>query len=143
MALLTSFSRDPLMPVRIMLGLLYLPHWFYKILRMEASARFFESGGFHPGTFFLYVALVMEIACAIGFIFNIQTKWLGLVSAGVMGFAGIAVFNTKGVGWLWNLGGVEYLFFWGFCSVVVAADAWRREWQVNGKLSLFGTPRYA
>ncbi|WP_164868098.1 DoxX family protein [Rhodovarius crocodyli] len=134
---------DALMPIRVAAGLLYIPHWLYKVMNMSGSATFFESAGFYPGMFFLYLALVTEGICAVSFIFNIQVKWTGFMSAGVLAVAAYAVLATKGFGWLWNKGGIEYIVLWAFLSVVFAAEAWRREWVANGRLSLFGTPRYA
>ena len=134
---------DALMPIRVAAGLLFLPHLAFKLGNLAGSARFFESAGFHPGMAFVYLALVTEAVCAVGLVFNIQTKWVGFISAGVLAVAAYAVLATKGIGWLWNLGGIEYIVFWAFISVVIAAEAWRREWLANGRLSLFGTPRYA
>jgi putative oxidoreductase len=127
---------DPLMPIRVMAGLFYLPHILFKLNGMAGSAAFFGKAGFHPPMLFLVLALVAEVVCAVGLTFGILTKWVGSVSAGVMGFAIYAIFATKGVGWLWNLGGVEYLVFWAVTSLAIAAEAWRREWQAHGRLFL-------
>jgi putative oxidoreductase len=59
-----------------------------------------------------------------------------MISAVVMANAVIAVFHTKGAGWLWNLGGVEYLVFWGISSLALAANAWKQEWIEHGRVGL-------
>ena len=129
---------DPLLPIRVMAGLFYAPHILFKLNAMAGSAAFFAKAGLHPPMLFLGMALLAETVCLVGFTFGILVKWVGLVSAGVMGFAVYATIVTKGPGWLWNLGGVEYLVFWGVTSLALAAAAWRREWQAHGRLYLFG-----
>ena len=52
-------------------------------------------------------------------------RWTALLSAGCMAVAAYAVFATKGVGWLWNMGGVEYLVMWAVVSLAVAYGAWK------------------
>ena len=44
------------------------------------------------------------------------------MSAGCMAVAAYAVFATKGVGWLWNMGGVEYLAMWALVSLAPVAQ---------------------
>lgn len=129
---------DPVVVVRLMAGLFYVPHVLFKLNGIPGSLAFFGRAGFNPPGFWLTLAIAMEIACAVGLTLNIQTKWLGLVSAGVMGFAAYAVFATKGVAWMWNMGGVEYLTFWGVASAALAVHAWKQEWSANHRLSLFG-----
>lgn len=123
---------DPVVVMRVTLGLLYLPHIAFKLRGMEGAAAFFGKAGFEPAMLFVVLALVAETLCAAGFIFNILVKWIGLMSAGVMAVAAYAVFATKGVGWLWNLGGIEYIALWGLMSLVLAAHAWREERRTYG-----------
>lgn len=123
---------DPVVVMRVTLGLLYLPHIAFKLRGMEGAAAFFGKAGFEPAMLFVVLALVAETLCAAGFIFNILVKWIGLMSAGVMAVAAYAVFATKGVGWLWNLGGIEYIALWGLMSLVLAAHAWREESRTYG-----------
>ncbi|WP_448203645.1 DoxX family protein [Azospirillum sp. sgz302134] len=129
---------NPVVVLRVMCGVFYIPHVLFKLNGMEGAATFFAKAGFSPPMAFVVLALVMEIACAVGLTFDLYTKWVGLLSAGVMGVAAYAVFNTKGVGWLWNLGGVEYLVFWAVSSLALAVHAWKAEWEHTGHLSLFG-----
>ncbi|WP_448189444.1 DoxX family protein [Azospirillum sp. sgz301742] len=129
---------EPAIVVRMMCGLLYIPHILFKLNAMDGAAAFFGKAGFTPPMAFVVLALVMETVCAVGLTFNIHTKWVGLLSAGVMAVAAYAVFATKGVGWLWNLGGVEYLAFWGVSSLALAAHAWKQERKTYGRITLFG-----
>lgn len=117
---------DPVVVVRLMCCLFYAPHILFKLQNMAGSAAFF--GRVLPmGEVMLYLAIAAETACLVGLTLNILTKWLGFVSAGIMAIAVYATLMTKGIGWLWNLGGVEYLVFWGVASVALAVHAWKQE----------------
>lgn len=126
---------EPAVALRLLCGLFYAPHILFKLANMAGSAAFFGRVLPH-GELMLYMALAAETACLIGLTFDVMVKWLGLVSAGVMGIAIYATLMTKGAGWLWNLGGVEYLAFWGLGSVALAIHAWKREWQRHGRFFL-------
>lgn len=134
--------KDPLVSVRVAIGLLYLPHIAFKLTGWDGAIAFFGKAGFQPALAFVLLALVMETACAVGLTFDILTKWVGLLSAAVMGVAAYAVFATKGAGWLWNLGGVEYLAVWAGLSLLVSAFAWAREKSTYGR-NFFLFPRVA
>ncbi|MBR0657911.1 DoxX family protein [Neoroseomonas oryzicola] len=117
---------DPVVVVRLMCGLFYAPHILFKLGNMAGSAAFF--GRVLPyGEVMLYLAIAAETACLVGLTLNVMVKWLGFVSAGIMAIAVYATVMTKGAGWLWNLGGVEYLVFWGVTSVALAVNAWKQE----------------
>lgn len=118
--------RNPMVIIRIMCGLFYLPHILFKLNGFAGSLAFFGKAGFNPPMFFVILALVMETICLVGLTFDILTRYVGVISAGVMGVALIAVYNTKGAFWLWNLGGVEYLIFWAVASLAVALYAWQK-----------------
>lgn len=128
--------RNPAVFLRIALGVLYLPHIAFKLMDMNGAAGFFGKAGFQPAMFFVVLAIVMESIAAIGLTFNILVKWAGLISAGVMAVAVFAIFMVKGAGWLWNLGGVEYLVFWAVASFVLALQAWMAELREYGRLSI-------
>lgn len=118
--------------IRMIAGAFYVPHIVYKILGFDASLVFFAKAGLEPALLFLILSLVTESICAVGMFFGILTRWVGLMSAGTMVVAAYATFNTKGVGWLWNKGGVEYLAFWGIVSLSLAWLAWREHWAQKG-----------
>jgi putative oxidoreductase len=119
--------------VRVLCGVLYLPHIVFKLAALDGAAAFFAKAGFQPPMLFMVLGLLAETACAVGLSFNILTKWVGLLSAGVMVVATYAVVATKGAGWLWNLGGVEYLALWAALSVVVSVQAWSTERSTYGR----------
>ncbi|CCE05137.1 DoxX family protein [Bradyrhizobium sp. STM 3843] len=133
----SSFDvTDPAVFFRLMLGALYLPHIAFKLMDLNGAQAFFGKAGFHPALFFVVLALVMESVSAIGLIFNLYLKYTGLISAGVIAVATYAVIATKGPGWLWNLGGVEYLVLWCSGSFVLALNAWRKEVAQYGRVFL-------
>jgi putative oxidoreductase len=121
-----NFS-NPLVPVRIMLGLLFVPHIAFKLADIAGATAFFASVGFRPAVVFVWLAIAMESISAICLIFGILTKWTGLLAAGVMCTAILAVLSIKGMVWLWNLGGIEYNVVWAGLCMLVAVYAWRDE----------------
>jgi putative oxidoreductase len=131
----SSFDvTDPAVFFRMALGALYVPHILFKLMDMGGAQAFFGKVGLHPALFFVVLALVMESVSALGLMFNIFVKYTGLISAGVLAVAIYAVVATKGIGWYWNLGGVEYLVLWAAGSFVFALDAWRREVAQYGRI---------
>ncbi|WP_439594464.1 DoxX family protein [Falsiroseomonas sp.] len=135
---------NPVVVVRLLCGLFYGPHILFKLGNMAGSAAFFGKVLPFP-ELFLYLAIAAELACFFGLTLNIMTKWLGLLSAGVMAVAVYATVMTKGMGWFWNLGGIEYLAFWGIASASLAVQAWKQEQATYGRLSFLlpTTPRLA
>lgn len=125
---------DPAVFLRLTLGALYLPHIAFKLMDLNGAQAFFGKAGFHPALFFVVLALVMESVSAFGLIFNVMIKYTGLISTGVLAVAMYAVVATKGVGWLWNLGGLEYLALWCGGSFVLALNAWRKEFSTYGRV---------
>lgn len=126
---------DPVVVLRLMCGLFYAPHILFKLSNMAGSTAFF--GRVLPyGEVMLYLAIAAETACLVGITLNVMVKWLGFVSAGIMAIAVYATVMTKGLGWLWNLGGVEYLVFWGVSSVALAVHAWKQEKSAYGRVFL-------
>ncbi len=125
--------RDPLVVIRILCGLLYVPHILFKLNGMAGAAAFFAKAGLTPAMPFVILAVIAESICAIGLVSGIMTKWVGLLSAAVMALATQAVLATKGAIWLWNFGGVEYNVFWSALSLILAIHAWQQERERYGR----------
>jgi putative oxidoreductase len=124
----TSKSFDlsnPVVVVRMMCGLFYIPHVLFKLQGFEGSAAAFAKMGFEPAVPWLLLAITTETLCAVGLTLNMYVQFTGLMSAGVMALAVYGTFTTKGVHWMWNFGGVEYLAFWGVASFALAVAAWK------------------
>lgn len=126
---------DPMVVVRIICGAFYFPHAISKIIGFSGSVAFFTRAGFYPPEAFVVLSIVMELTCAIGLTFGLFPKYLGIVSAGLMAVAAYATIVTKGLGWFWAQGGIEYLVFWGVASLAVALHAWNREPGVFGRFA--------
>jgi putative oxidoreductase len=120
---------NPIVVVRLMCGLFYIPHVLFKVLGFSGSLIGFAKMGFEPPLFWVPLAIATELICAIGLTFNIQTKFVGLMSAGTMALAVYGTFATKGIHWMWNFGGVEYLVMWGAASLSLAVHAWVTEFR--------------
>lgn len=108
--------------LRIVCGLFFLPHIYFKIAGNPPPALgVFKAAGFKPAGFFMNVAMVVETIAALGLICGAFTFWAAILAAASLAVAGIAVcFANKGVKWLWNLGGMEFPIFWSLCCVAVA-----------------------
>lgn len=120
---------NPVVVVRLMCGLFYVPHALFKITGFAASLIGFSKMGFEPPVFWVSLAIATELICVIGLTLNIQVKFVGLMSAGTMALAAYGTFVTKGVHWMWNFGGIEYLTMWGVASLSLAVHAWVTEYR--------------
>jgi putative oxidoreductase len=126
---------NPIVVVRLMAGLFYVPHVLFKLMGFSASVAAFGKMGFDPPLYWLLLAIVTETICAIGLTLNLYTRYIGLMSAGTMALAVYGTFATKGVHWMWNFGGVEYLVFWGVASLALAIYAWKEVWAAEKGIS--------
>lgn len=117
---------DPTVVVRLMAGLFYIPHVLFKVMGFAGAAGAFGKMGFNPPEFWVTLAIITEIVCAIGLTLNIYTRYVGLASAGTMALAVYGTIMAKGAMWMWNFGGVEYLVFWGVASLALAVQAWKK-----------------
>lgn len=120
-----DFSNG-LVILRIICGLFFFPHLYFKIVGNPPPALgFFKAAGFPNPKFWMRVALVIELAVAVLLILGIFTPWVAIIAAAHLLVAAIAVnFANKQVKWLWNLGGMEFPVFWAICCVVVAMTSW-------------------
>lgn len=125
---------NPVVVMRILCGLLFVPHILFKVNGMEGAVAFFAKVGFEPAYPFVILAILTESISAIGLTFNIATKWTGLLAAFVMAGATKAVVALKGAVWLWNFGGIEYNVVWCILCLVLAIHAWREEYQQHGRV---------
>ncbi|MBE9603609.1 DoxX family protein [Acetobacteraceae bacterium H6797] len=118
---------EPMNVIRLMAGLFYLPHILFKLNGMAGSMAFFTKAGLVPAPLFLGLALLTESLSFLCLTFGLFTRWAGLMSAGCMLVAVYATAATKGLGWTWNTGGVEYLVFWGVASLMISLHAFRQQ----------------
>jgi putative oxidoreductase len=128
---------NPINVIRIMAGLFYVPHVLFKVTGFAGSLLAFQKMGFEPPLFWVSLAILTETVCAVGLTFNLYTRYVGLMSAGTMVLAAYGTFATKGVHWMWNFGGIEYLVFWGVASLALAVHAWKEVWTNEKGLARF------
>lgn len=117
---------QPMMLVRFCVGFFYLPHVLGKIMNFPGTVGFFTAAGFPAPEFFVILAGIMEASVGLALLTGFAVKYAAFVSIGLMAVATLAQMSAKGIGWYWNLGGVEYLVYWGIASLAVFLDAWRR-----------------
>ncbi len=128
---------NPVVVVRLMAGLFYLPHILFKLTALEGSVAAFGKMGFQPPLFWVSLAILTETVCAIGLTLNLYTRYVGLMSAGTMALAAYGTFATKGLHWMWNFGGVEYLAFWGVVSLALGVHAWKEAFKAEEGIDRF------
>src|SRR6185437_16324158 len=87
---------EPIVVVRLMAGLIYVPHVLFKLMGFSASVVAFGKMGFEPPLFWLVLAIVTATICAIGLAINFYTRYVALMSAGTMALAVYGTFATKG-----------------------------------------------
>jgi putative oxidoreductase len=116
---------EPVVIVRLMAGLFYIPHILFKLMGFSGSVAAFGRMGFEPALYWLLLAILVETICVVGLTLNLYTHFVGLMSAGTMALAVYGTFATKGMHWMWNFGGIEYLAFWGIASLALAVQAWK------------------
>ncbi|MGC3962391.1 MAG: DoxX family protein [Rhodocyclaceae bacterium] len=112
--------------LRVLTGAFYLPHVLSKIVGFAGTVVFFGKAGFHPPEFFVIFSGSLELLVGLALIFGVLTKYAAIVSAGLMVVAAYATIVVKGPGWYWNVGGIEYLIFWGLASLIVFVSEWKR-----------------
>nr|WP_321456799.1 DoxX family protein [uncultured Cohaesibacter sp.] len=129
-----SFEFTPFGLLRVVTGLIYIPHVLYKFQAFDGLLAYFTKVGLEPAIFFLILAIVTETAVIFSLALNILPKWFGLASAGTMAIATYTTLFTKGeFVWTWNKGGIEYIFVLGFVSLIIALEAWRQEREKYGR----------
>ena len=111
---------QPIDALRLACGAFFLPHAAAKIFAKPVTLGFFEVAGYRPAEAFMYVALAVEMATAIGLLLGVQIALCAWLGASFMVVAGLSVLKVSRGQWLWNLGGAEYCFFWALACAVVA-----------------------
>src|SRR6185437_12580915 len=85
--------------LRIICGLFFIPHIIGKIT-VPATLEFFVKAGFKPPATWMYIAGAIETVLTIGLVFDVQTKWVGLIACVHLLVAGAATYKvTKS--WIW------------------------------------------
>lgn len=110
---------DPIDWLRVICGLLFLPHIMAKLRRLPLG--FFEAVGFPAPLQVMYAAALVEALVGIGLVFAVATSaaaWLGAIYLLCACAALLKVGSQHR--WLWNFGGAEYPTFWAVVCIVIA-----------------------
>jgi putative oxidoreductase len=106
--------------LRLICGLFLLPHFYSKANNLDFTYKLYEDFRLYPPKVWIYSCMTLEIVCAIGMVFAIQTRYVAVLEAVFLFVAAWAVWRHSGGKWLWQNGGYEYCLFWAICCVVVA-----------------------
>ncbi|HZU62061.1 MAG TPA: DoxX family protein [Novosphingobium sp.] len=112
--------------LRIHAGAFFGPQIYYKIWSFRGITQFLEMAGFYPAPVWVVLAGVVETLVAIGLVFNIGAKYAALAAIGVLAVAAGAVVRVRGLGWLFNHGGIEYHVFWLLICFYVFVNEWQK-----------------
>lgn len=120
---LTLPPVDPLLVLRILCGVWFVPHCIGKIRNVDAAAlNSFAKAGFPRPHLIVIVTILIEILAATGLIFGVFEKLAALLAVGVLAGASYAVVKIYGFHWRWQKMGPEYMIFW---AVAVVISVWR------------------
>lgn len=121
MSLYQNFDlTDEFNILRLICGLFLLPHFYAKASNLAFAYKLYSDFRLYPPKAWVFACLVIEIVCAIGMVFAIETRYVALIEAAFLVVAAWSVWRHSGGKWVWNIGGYEYCLFWAICCVVVA-----------------------
>ena len=115
--------------LRVMTGALMFPHVAGKFASWmtlsQPTVDFFAKAGMVPGDVWVWIAACAEALSGICLVLGICTRYAALGAAAVLGIAAWALLTARGVGWVWNKGGVEYPVFWAVTCLLVAVHEFK------------------
>jgi putative oxidoreductase len=106
--------------LRLACGLFLLPHCSAKAANLDFTYKIYEDYRLYPPKAWVFSCIAIELVCATGMVFAIQTRYVALLEAVFLSVAAWAVWRYSKGKWLWQTGGYEYCVFWAICCVVVA-----------------------
>lgn len=106
--------------LRLICGLFLLPHFYAKASDLPLAYKLYEDFRLTPPKAWVFACLTVEIVCAIGMVFAIETRYVAAIEVAFLAVAAWAVWRHSGGKWLWMTGGFEYCLFWAICCFVVA-----------------------
>ena len=106
--------------LRLICGLFLLPHCYAKLSNLELTYKIYTDFRLYPQWAWIYSCIAIEIVCAAGMVFAIETRYVAILEGVFLSVAAWAVWRFSQGKWLWNIGGYEYCVFWAICCFVVA-----------------------
>lgn len=118
---MTRLAADPLVMLRILCGLWFLPHCLGKMRNVDAAAmNSFKKAGLPQPHKLVIVTIAAELLAAAGLISGILEKAAAGLAVAVLGGAAYAVVKIHGLQWRWQRMGPEYMIFWAIaCTLSV------------------------
>jgi putative oxidoreductase len=115
---------DPLVLLRVVCGLFFIPHIAGKLLPPQPAYGFFTAARMPAPRATMYLDAAVETLVCLGLVLGIYTVWAAWLGALVLLLAAAAVWRLQTIldkpKWLWNIGGIEYPLFWCLVCVAVA-----------------------
>jgi putative oxidoreductase len=128
--------------LRIMAGALMFPHVAGKFVAWMAlsapTVQFFEKAGMVPGEAWVWIAACAEALSGLCLVLGICTRYAALGAAAVLGIAAWALLTARGVGWVWNKGGIEYPVFWAITCLAIALHEFKTVYAGSSRPSATG-----
>jgi len=116
--------HDPMVLLRLLCGLFFVPHIAGKLLPPRPALGFFTAVGFPAPAAVMNLAAAVETVVCLGLVLGLYTAWAAVLGALVLLVAAAAVWRFQALQdkpkWLWNFGGIEYPLFWCVVCIVVA-----------------------
>lgn len=111
--------QSPLDWLRILCGAWFVPHIIGKLRNFEmAAANTFTQAGLRPARGFVVATLILEVAAAVGLVFDVQPRIAAGCAVIVLMGAAYAVVKINGFNWRWQKQGPEYMVFWAAACVL-------------------------
>ena len=133
--LYTKFTPYTWLMVRVVAGVLLIPHGYQKLFvpgAIDGTAGFMGSLGLVPGVFWAWVIALLEFVGGIMLAIGFLTR---PVAAMVVGFMAVAAFYVHwGNGFFWNKGGFEYPLMWGVIALAFLIRG-AGDYSVDSKMS--------
>ena len=120
---MTPPAIDPLVALRVLCGLWFVPHCIGKLRNVDAAAtNSFSKAGLPQPHKLVVVTILTEIVAAIGLIFGVFERAAAGLAVLVLAGASYAVVRIHGVQWRWQNMGPEFMVFWAFACII---SVWR------------------
>lgn len=112
---------DPLIVLRILCGIWFIPHCIGKMQNFVAASATFAKINLRPGAVFVAITITLELFAGIGLVFGILETYAAMLAIVVLVGASYAVIRLNGFNWRWQKHGPEYMLFWAIaCGLSVS-----------------------
>lgn len=112
------FSIDPLIVLRVICGVWFVPHCIGKMRNIERASETFAKAGLKPGRAFVVITIIAEVFAGLGLVLGIQQQLAAGLAVVVLIGASYAVLKINGFNWRWQKQGPEYMLFWAMACVL-------------------------